>query len=110
MAIRFSILAVLSASGWVGCSVPADSPQSRQLQMYGLVQKFDRFDYDGDGYLTRSEMKEGSAEAGSVSLAEEDWGRVMKAYDTNRDGRISRREAQTGAERGPGIFEPRAGQ
>jgi hypothetical protein len=104
MAIRFPLLALVSATGWLGCSVPVDSPQARQMQMYGLVQKFDRFDYDGDGFLTRAELQEGVAESGSLNLTEEEWQRVMKAYDTNRDGRISRREAQTGADRGPGIL------
>lgn len=102
--IRYSVLGVVSATGWLGCSMPVDSPQARQLQMYGLVQKFDRFDYDGDDLLTRAELKEGVAESGSLKLSDEELDRVMKAYDTNRDGRISRREAQAGADRGPGIL------
>ncbi len=108
MTNSFSLLPVfamgtLSVLG--SCTVTRqDSPEARQAQMFGLVQKFDRFDYNGDGYLTRSEMMEGVKESGNIRLTEDEWTKVMQAYDTNRDGRISQREAQWGADRGPGIF------
>jgi len=88
------------------CATPRqDTRQARQAQMYGLVQKFDRFDYNGDGYLTRAEIVAGVREAGTIELTEAEFTKLMKAYDTNHDGRISQREAQRGAERGPGIFD-----
>ena len=75
--------------------------------MYGLLQKFDRFDYDGDGYLTRGELKEGVRESSSLQLSDAELDQVMRAYDANRDRRISHHEAQQAAQRGPGIFDAR---
>jgi Ca2+-binding EF-hand superfamily protein len=95
----------------VACLLPAcapspESPASRQLQMYGLIQKFDLYDENGDGYLTRADLGRGVRDAGTIRLTSEELDQVMKAYDGNGDGRISQREAQQGAERGPEIFGP----
>ena len=72
--------------------------------MFGLLEKFDRFDYNGDGYLTRKELEDGIREKGTVHLTQEQYDKVMKAYDTNLDSRITLREAEVGAHRGPVIF------
>lgn len=89
------------------CSTRPDTDEARQLQMYGLVQKFDRFDANGDGFLSRRELRDGILVAGSLQLTDAELTQVMQAYDVNHDGRISQREAQLAAERGPGIFKAR---
>jgi hypothetical protein len=88
-----------------GCTPAVDQPAARHRQMYGLVQKFDRFDDNGDGYLTRKELAQGAAASG-MPLTSEKLDRVMKGYDKNGDKRISQREAQHGADVGPDIFGP----
>jgi len=64
-----------------------------ERQMIGLLQKFDLWDYDGDGYLTASEIK--PAEKASGYSPE----KILAFYDTNHDGRISLKEAQDGVSR-----------
>lgn len=92
----------------VACAPDARSPQATQRKMYGLLEKFDRYDDNGDGYLTRKELVDGVQSAGTMTLTDEDLERAFKGYDTNRDGRISFREAQRGAAAGPQIFpEPK---
>lgn len=103
--------AVILAPVMVTCLLPAcapspSAPTSRQLQMYGLIQKFDLYDENGDGYLTREELARGVRDGGTLKLTPAELDRVMKAYDVNGDGRISQQEAQRGAERGPEIFGP----
>lgn len=90
--------------------LPACSPVTPRkdvddrYKMFGLLEKFDRFDYNGDGYLTRKELENGIRDKGTVHLTAEQYDKVMKAYDTNRDSRISLHEAEVGAKRGPEIF------
>ena len=90
----------------VGCAPAPNSHAARHRQMVGLVQKFDRFDANGDGYLTRREITAGLLEADTLSLTPAELDQVMAAYDINHDERISRHEAQLGADRGPKIFDP----
>jgi hypothetical protein len=88
-----------------GPATPARGREkSDHYKMFGLLEKFDRFDYNGDGYLTRKELEDGVREKDIVKLTPEQYGKVMKAYDTNRDARISLHEAEIGARRGPEIF------
>ena len=63
--------------------------------MIGLLQKFDRWDDDGNGQLDRQELAEGLAGSGHSPDA------VMEFYDTNRDGKISLKEAQNAYSRAP---------
>lgn len=101
----FLVYLILALFGFiVGCAPPPVQPAARQRQMIGLVQKFDRFDLDGDGYLTRKEIHDGVREAGTLILSAAELDQVMAAYDLNHDRRISRHEAQLGADRGPQIF------
>lgn len=64
-----------------------------QRQMIGLLEKFDRWDDNGDGHLTEAE----------VSKAEKITGyppeKIVEFYDANGDKRISLREAQDGLNR-----------
>jgi hypothetical protein len=102
----FLVYLILALFGLLfGCAPAPTRPSDRQLQMIGLVQKFDRFDHNGDGYLTRKELEDGLRAEGSLSLTPAELNRVMAAYDINHDKRISRHEAQLGADRGPIIFE-----
>jgi hypothetical protein len=65
--------------------IPA-SPVERQ--MVGLLEKFDRWDLDGNGLLTASELDEAEQISGVTSKE------ILAFYDTNKDGGISLREAQ----------------
>ncbi|MEO5712660.1 MAG: EF-hand domain-containing protein [Luteolibacter sp.] len=76
----------------VGCSSgpgPVVPKTRTERQMIGLLQKFDRWDEDGDGYLTASELK-------PVKKLGHKPAEVIAFYDTNKDGKISLREAQAG--------------
>lgn len=61
--------------------------------MVGLLEKFDRWDYNGDGQLTESELQETEQISG---LPARD---VIDFYDTNKDRKISLKEAQAGMSR-----------
>ena len=60
----------------------------------GLQEKFDRFDYNADGKITRAEIEQGVRESGVTCVGEEDLDHLMKHYDVNNDGDISRWESQ----------------
>jgi hypothetical protein len=74
-------------------------------KMFGLVENFDRFDGNGDGYLTRKELEKGVNSMGTERLTAQQYDQVMLVYDTNKDQKISLNEAQVAAEHGPVIFE-----
>lgn len=61
--------------------------------MIGLLEKFDRWDYNGDGFLSASELKPAEAKSGYSPE------RILGFYDTNHDGKISLKEAQAGVKR-----------
>jgi hypothetical protein len=61
-----------------------------ERKMIGLMEKFDRWDDDGDGELDRAELTAGLQ--GTEHTADS----VISFYDTNRNGRVSLREAQAG--------------
>ena len=61
--------------------------------MIGLLQKFDRWDENGDGYLTEDELVKTKQLTGHTPAA------VIAFYDTDGDGRISLKEAQNGLKR-----------
>jgi Ca2+-binding EF-hand superfamily protein len=99
MKTTFTLLAILCAS----CSpepgpVVPKSPMERQ--MIGLLEKFDRWDDNGDGQLDVSELTyginslRGKPQQVSYTAAE-----VLDFYDTNHDGKISLTEAQAGYKR-----------
>lgn len=62
--------------------------------MMSLLEKFDRFDYDGNGSLTRKEIEQGIAEAGVAKVEKSELDAMMKHYDANKDGKITRWEAE----------------
>ncbi|MEX1114735.1 MAG: hypothetical protein WEB53_05765 [Akkermansiaceae bacterium] len=66
-------------------------PESRmERQMLGLLEKFDRWDLNGDGYLNVTELEPSRKITGNSPT------RILDFYDTNKDGQISLREAQDG--------------
>ena len=64
-----------------------------ERQMVGLLQKFDRWDDNGDGYLTASELRQAS------KISHQPTAKIIEFYDTNHDAKISLREAQEGFSR-----------
>jgi hypothetical protein len=69
-------------------------PQTKiERQMVGLLQKFDRWDENGDGQLTVVELKESARISGHSEAA------ILEFYDTNQNGGISLKEAQAGYSR-----------
>jgi EF hand len=67
------------------------TPKSRvERQMIGLLQKFDRWDDNGDGFLSRSELKVASTISGHSPR------KIISFYDRNGDRKISLSEAQAG--------------
>ena len=96
MRIRLLLLAALcsSCSPGLGPVVPK-TPVERQ--MIGLLQKFDRWDDNGDGYLESGELTVGIASlTGKPQQVTYTTADVMGFYDTNHDKRISMMEAQAG--------------
>lgn len=71
----------------------APSPGPIKRQMVGLLEKFDRWDFNGDGFLSESELKE--AEKLSSFTAKE----IVEFYDVGGDGKVSLKEAQDGMKR-----------
>lgn len=99
------ILSLLPFLGMVACVPSTNDTPPIHRKMFGLIEKFDRFDENGDGYLTRLELEKGVDSMGSERLTKDQYDRVMLAYDTNEDRKISLKEAQVAAANGPVIFE-----
>lgn len=98
---------VLTVVALAACAPDPRQPQARQRQMDGLLEKFDRFDTNGNGSLTRTEIRNGVADMGTLRLTNSELDTVMAAYDTDRNGHISQAEARRAAARGPVIFSGR---
>jgi hypothetical protein len=90
--ITLALVALSACSPSIGPVVPK-TPVERK--MIGPLQKFDRWDDDGNGQLDRQELAEGLAGSGHSPDA------VMEFYDANRDGKISLKEAQNAYSRAP---------
>lgn len=76
----------------VVCSC-ASGPGPVKRQMVGLTEKFDRWDYNGDGQLGTSELVEAERLSGYTAAE------IIRFYDTGGDGLISLRETQDGMSR-----------
>lgn len=88
--ILIPVLLCGACSSGLGPVVP-ESPVERK--MLGLLEKFDRWDDNGDGFLDDSELEM------ALKGTEHKPARVIDFYDTNGDRRISLREAQAGYHR-----------
>lgn len=70
------------------------TPENKtERQMVGMLEKFDRWDYNGDGKLVASELKDAQRRTGKTPKE------ILKFYDEDEDGGITLREAQGGLER-----------
>jgi Ca2+-binding EF-hand superfamily protein len=56
--------------------------------MIGLLEKFDRYDENGDGQLRLSELKQAEERTGQPAAE------ILAFYDTDKSGGITLREAQ----------------
>lgn len=71
-----------------------------QRQMVGLMEKFDRWDYNGDGQLSKKELNQGiQGLKGKPQQVNYTATEVLEFYDTNKNGTISLAEAQDGYNR-----------
>ena len=79
---------------------PAVPKNPMQRQMVGLMEKFDRWDDNGDGELSKKEIRLGIRSLkGKPQQVKYTSGQVMEFYDTNKSGKISLPEAQDGYRR-----------
>lgn len=68
--------------------------------MLGLLEKFDRWDDDGNGELTVKEVDHGIKRFNDTPMKVNYTGKqVVKFYDTDQSGTVSLREAQAGYHR-----------
>jgi Ca2+-binding EF-hand superfamily protein len=74
--------------------VDPHSEAAHGRKVMGLQEKFDRFDYNADGKITRNEAEIGIKESGVTGVSDEELDSMMKHYDVNNDGAISRWETQ----------------
>jgi hypothetical protein len=82
-------------------SEPEIDPLEARRKMIGLEEKFDRFDFDGNGYLSERELRNGLQTVDVPEVTGDKVRTVIEFYDTNNDGRISLRETQAGRAAGP---------
>lgn len=84
------VFLVAACSPGLGPVVPGTEVERK---MISLLEKFDRWDDDGDGALDPTELAAGLRGTGHRP------DRVLAFYDTDRNGRVSIREAQAGYHR-----------
>ena len=97
------ILAAIAACSIISCTSGSQSPipETRsERQMLGLIEKFDRWDHDGNGQLSAREINAGVATLkGTSREVTFDGAEVVNHYDRNGDQTVSLREAQSGYKR-----------
>jgi len=82
---------------FASCVSSESDPESEVAQnrkIMALQEKFDRFDYNGDGGLTLAEVQQGVEESQVAGVTNEEIVGLFKHYDVNKDGSISRWESQ----------------
>lgn len=68
-----------------------------ERQMIGLLQKFDRWDDDGNGELSEKELNMGIARyKGTPTQVNYTGKQIVEFYDADHNGAVSLREAQDG--------------
>jgi hypothetical protein len=77
------------------------TPENRtERQMLGLLEKFDRWDDDGNGELTAKEVDHGINRFKGTPMKVNYTGKqVVDFYDIDHSGAVSLREAQAGYHR-----------
>lgn len=89
----FVLIPALLAGACASGPGPVVPESETERKMIGLLQKFDLWDDNGDSELDRDELAAGLEGSGH------DPDRTIDFYDTNRNRRISLREAQAGYNR-----------
>ncbi len=79
------LLAIVACSTAPGPVVPKNKTERKSI---GFVQKFDRWDENGDGQLRGNELKEAERISGHTRA------QLLAIYDTDHSGGISLSEAQ----------------
>ncbi len=92
MKLFIAALPLLLASCGTPNNVVPENAQERRL--FGLLAKFDRFDYDGDGSLTKKEVRLGVRESKVQGVTETNIESAFVRCDENKNGKISFGEAQ----------------
>jgi Ca2+-binding EF-hand superfamily protein len=75
----------------------SDNPHTEENKgkmQISFLEKFDRFDYNGDGFLTKKEIIQGMKETNATGTTPEQLDARFKFYDVNHDGKISHWEAE----------------
>ena len=91
------MVALASCSSGPGPVTPATATER---QMLGLLEKFDRWDDDGDGELTAREIDQGISRFKGTPMKVDYTGKeVVEFYDTDGSGGVSLQEAQAGYQR-----------
>ena len=75
--------------------------EDMERKLIGFQEKYDRFDYNGDGDLTPKEVSDGLATEQIEGITRADVPKIFAYYDTNRNGRISLREINAAYQAGP---------
>ncbi len=86
----FFALPLLAACAGPGPIVPETKVEK---QMIGLLEKFDRYDMNGDGQLDSGELVAAQKSTGHPPAE------IIAFYDRDKSGTISLREAQRGFSR-----------
>ena len=90
----FATILLTACTTGTGSAIPETKSER---QMLGLMEKFDRWDYNGNGLLNTKEIDDGitslkgTSRAVTFTAAE-----VVEFYDKNGDKSVSLREAQAG--------------
>ena len=94
-------LALLASCASTESTSSGSEREDMERKLIGFQEKYDRFDYNGDGYLTPTEVTNGIKNEGIEGVSTEDVSTIFDYYDTNKDGRISLAEINAAQERGP---------
>ena len=70
-----------------------DLQSDRERKAVALLEKFDRYDDNGNGELTRTEIVNGIRFEAIASVDHAEIDRLFATYDTDRNGAISLHEA-----------------
>jgi hypothetical protein len=89
--LSLPLLLLLPACSSAPGPVVPKTPVERK--MIGLLEKFDRWDLNGDGQLGPNELKQAEKISGE-SAAD-----IIQFYDSDQNGKVSLREAQRGFNR-----------
>jgi Ca2+-binding EF-hand superfamily protein len=85
----------------ISCGTPDNivPENAQERRLFGLLEKFDRFDYNGDGSLTQKEVRLGVKESGVKGVNEANIQHAFERCDDNKNGKISFAEAQAAMRR-----------